>query len=113
LPKGEFQEKGKGYIPFRKQEQSKAVAYYNKCGKRYCTKNTYQTKFVTCRTDLGYHIVIDDSLPALEQKIKIFEIECDDGHPLENEIEIVNARTEDGNNAILAMPSDDEEEIVP
>ncbi|MDR2372303.1 MAG: hypothetical protein LBD60_04100 [Puniceicoccales bacterium] len=49
---------------------------------------------------------------TLERKIKIFEIRYANGRPFENEVNIVNARTEDGNNAILAMPSDDEEEIV-
>jgi hypothetical protein len=120
LPKKEFQEKGKGYIPFRKQEQSRTVAYYNKCRSRYCTKNTYQTKFVTCRTEFGYHIVIDEPPSsrdqmlnqALEEKIKIFEIECNGKDLLENEVEIVSTRTEDANNAILVMPSDDEEEII-
>jgi hypothetical protein len=50
---------------------------------------------------------------TLEQKIKIFEIKCGNGRIFENKVNIVNARTEDGSNAILAMSSEDEEEIVP
>jgi hypothetical protein len=111
LPKEEFQEKGKGYMAFRKRQSSKTVAYYNKCTTRYYIKKTYQAKFVTCTTEYGYHVVVKDEPSELLAKIKIFQMrQFTNGNFWEMEMEMLDTRNESG--AILVMPSDREEEIT-